>query len=154
MKKHEKFIAAEIGIEFKAALYFYSIMFFYFAFQFITGSRQAEIIILLEMVAATYAIGYIQVFLLGNFDEAEQFTWIEALKIIGCSLLYTGLSWLLGWFDRQPFYTALFFVFMLIFYGCTCWLYAVRRQVTTRELNQELDAFKRKKTAERCAEDE
>lgn len=145
MRKHEKFIASEIGIEFKAALYFYSMMFFYFGYKIINGSFHADILILAEMVAATYIMGYVQVFLLGNFDEAESITYREILKIFFCSLIYTALSYVLSWFDRNILITALFFCAVVVFYGCTCWLYSVRRKVTTKELNNELAAFKQKK---------
>ncbi len=145
MKRYEKFFAAEIEIEFKAALYFYSILFFYLAYRFIYGSHQAEISHILSMIATTYIMGYIQVFLLGNYDESEQVTWSVAAKAVLCSFIYAAASWLLGWFDRSIFETAVFFCFVMIFHGCSWWLYSFRRRVSTKELNKELEEFKKKK---------
>lgn len=145
MKRHEKFFAAEIGIEFKAALYFYSILLFYIGFLLINGQFHARIAVILEMIAATYIMGYAQVFLLGNFDEAEQITASVVTKAIACSAVYTAASFLLGWFDRNALFTAVFFAFMLIFYACSYWLYSFRRRVSTKELNTELEHFKQKK---------
>lgn len=145
MKKHEKFFAAEIGIEFKSALYFYSILLFYIGYQLINGQYLTRIAVILEMIAATYIMSYIQVFLLGNFDESEHITPVVLIKAAACSMLYTAASYLLGWFDRNLLMTAVFFVFMLIFYACTYWLYSFRRKVSTKELNAELELFKQKK---------
>ena len=82
MTKFERFLADELGIEFKAAMYFYTMFFFYFVYQLVNGSWQANLLVLLEMMATTYIMGYIQVFLLGNFDEAECVTWQVVLKVI------------------------------------------------------------------------
>jgi len=148
MNRHEKFLAAEIGIEFKAALYFYTMLFFYIARQLLEGSVQASVLHILGMVASAYVMGFVQVFLLGNFDEAERITWSGAVKAAGCAGVYTALSWLLGWFDRETATTAVFFAVMLVSFGCSWWLYSVRRSVSTKELNLELEAFKQKKIEE------
>ena len=51
MRKFEKFLAKELGIEFKAAIYFYTIIFFYFAYRLLHGSSQVDILVLIEMMA-------------------------------------------------------------------------------------------------------
>jgi len=68
-----------------------------------------------------------------------------ALRVTGCSLAYTCISYLGGWFGRDLLTTGIYFVFMLICYGCVFWFYSVRRRICTRQMNQELEAFKRKK---------
>lgn len=146
MSRWQKFLSAEIEIEFKASLYFYTILFFYFAYQLLNNSLSASIIIIVEMIVTAYIMGYIQVFLLGNFDEAEQFTLKEALKVVCCSLVYTAVSYLGGWFDRNPTITAIYLVFMFGCYGCVYWLYSVRRAICTKQMNKELEAFKRQKS--------
>lgn len=148
MTKFEKFLTEELGIEFKAALYFYTIIFFYFAYQLLNGNWQADIIVLVEMIATTYIMGYIQVFLLGNFDEAEQITWKVVAKVIGCSFVYTGISYLGNWFGRELLVTVIYFAFMLVCYGCAYWVYSFKRAVSTKEMNEELKAFKQQKTKE------
>ena len=153
MKTKEKFWISEIGIEFKAALYFYSIMFFYFGYKVICGTWQADIIILTEMVASTYIMSFVQVYLLGNFDESESITWREIIKAVCCSAVYVLISHILNWFDRELVVSGLFFVFVMLFYGCTYWLYNVKRSVSTRELNAELSEFKKKKEGALSDED-
>ncbi len=141
----KKFLSAEIEIELKASLYFYTMLFFYFGYRFLSGSLSADIIIIIEMIAATYIMGFVQFFLLGNFDEEENFSWKESLKVFGCSLVYTLVSYLGGWFDRNLAVTAIYFVFMLVCYGCVYWFFSVRRSLRTKQMNIELENFKRKK---------
>ncbi len=148
MKNFEKFLAKELGIEFKAAIYFYTIIFFYFVYQLLQGSRQVDIVVLIEMMATTYIMGYIQVFLLGNFDEAEHVDLSVVLKVIFGALVYTGVSFFAKWFDRNLLVTGIYFVFMLVCYGCAYWAYSVKRVVSTREMNEELLAFKQQKRKE------
>jgi len=148
MNRRESFFALEIDIEFKAALYFYTILFFYLGFRLISGELHAEIIHILEMLAVTYAMGFAQVYLMDNFDEDEHVTARTAGLAVLCAAVYTALGFLMGWFERSVFYTALFFVYILAGYACTHWLYSFRRRVSTKELNRELEAYKLKKNAE------
>ena len=71
----EAYLTREIGIEFKACLYFFAILFFYCVYRLINGSREAGILEMAEMIVTCYIIGYIQVYVFGNFDEAEN-RWI------------------------------------------------------------------------------
>lgn len=148
MRKFEKFLAKELGIEFKAAIYFYTIIFFYFVYQLLQGSSQVDIMVLIEMMATTYIMGYIQVFLLGNFDEAEQVDLAVVIKVICGALVYTGVSYFARWFDRDLAVTGIYFIFMIACYGCAYWAYSVKRVVSTREMNEELIAFKQRKLKE------
>lgn len=148
MRKFEKFLAKELGIEFKAAIYFYTIIFFYFAYQLLQGSSQVDILVLIEMMATTYIMGYIQVFLLGNFDEAEQVDFAVVVKMICGALIYTAVSFLGKWFDCNLVITGIYFVFMLFCYVCAYWAYSVKRVVSTREMNEELNTFKQQKIKE------
>ena len=94
MSRFKQYLASEIGIEFKACLYFFAILFFYSMYRILQGSFFANIIVMAEMIFSTYIMGYIQVYLLGNFDEAEQLTWREILASVFCSAVYTGVSFL------------------------------------------------------------
>ena len=97
------------------------------------------------MILTAYIMGFIQVFLLDNFDESENFTWKEALKVVCCSLIYVAVSYLGDWFDRNPIVTAIYLVFMFGCYGCVYWLYSVRRAICTKQMNKELENFKQQK---------
>lgn len=142
MTRLERFLIKELGIEFKAALYFYTIFFFYFAYRIWSGSVQADLLVLVEMIATTYVMGYVQVFLLGNFDEAEEVDIAVVVKVLCSTLVYAGISYLGKWFDRNIIVTVIYFVFMLLCYGCVYWVYSFRRSVSTKEMNEELQAFK------------
>ena len=144
MSRFKQYLASEIGIEFKACLYFFAILFFYSMYRILQGSFFANIIVMAEMIFSTYIIGYIQVYLLGNFDEAEQLTWREILASVFCSIVYSGISFLGKWYDRNITVTVLFFCYILFCYICVFFVYKVKRDVDTAVLNQELENFKKK----------
>lgn len=145
MSKFRKYLSKEIGIEFKAALYFFAILFFYSLYRIGQGSFYADIIVMAEMIFSTYAMGYIQVYLLGNFDEEEQFGARTGLAVLVCSGVYAILSFLLHWFDQNITVTILYFLYMLFCYVCMFLVYKLKRDIDTELLNQELEQFKKKK---------
>lgn len=144
MSRFKQYLASEIGIEFKACLYFFAILFFYSMYRILQGSFFANIIVMAEMIFSTYIMGYIQVYLLGNFDEAEQLTWREILASVFCSIVYSGISFLGKWYDKNITVTVLFFCYILFCYICVFLVYKVKRDVDTAVLNQELENFKKK----------
>lgn len=144
MSKFKKYLSSEIGIEFKSCLYFFAILFFYSVYRIWKGSFYANIIIMAEMISSTYIMGYIQVFLLGNFDEAEQFTPKVGIASVGCSVIYTVTSFLCCWFNRNVAVTVLFFCYIVLCYICMFLVYKVKRDIDTEILNQELACFKKK----------
>ena len=145
MTRIERLLLKELGIEFKAALYFYTMFFFYFAYRIWSGSIQANLVVLVEMIVVTYVMAWLQLFLLGNFDEAEKVDISVIIKVICSAVVYAGISYLGNWFDRNLIVTAIYFVFMIACYGCVYWVYSFRRIVCTKEMNEELRAFKQQK---------
>ena len=108
----------EIAIDIKTCIYFFMILFYYFTWQIIRGSLTSDIVLMVEMLAAAYVMGYIQMYLLGNFDEAEKLGKGEWLKIVLGSVTYAVASYALAWFARNLIATVLFFVYMVLCYGC------------------------------------
>ena len=106
----ENYLTTEIAIEFKACLYFFAILFFYCTYRLFLGSTQASILHMAEMIFLTYAMGYIQVYLFSGFDEAEALGVKESFYVFLCSLLYAGISFLGGWFDKKAWLSILFFL--------------------------------------------
>lgn len=145
MSRFKQFLASEIGIEFKACLYFFAILFFYSMYQIWQGSFFVSIIVMTEMIFSTYIMGYIQVYLLGNFDEAERMGLKEILAGVFCSSLYTGVSFLGKWYDRSIAVGVLFFFYIMLCYVCAFLVYKIKRDVDTMLLNQELENFKKRK---------
>ena len=141
----KRYLYSEIGIEFKACLYFAIILFFYFLYCIIGGSFYASIIVMTEMVLTTYMMGYIQVYLLGNFDEAERAGIKEGIFSVGCSVLYTAISFLGKWYDRDIRVSIYFFLYMMLCYVCVFLCYKVKRDADTAKLNKELNDFKSRK---------
>lgn len=146
--KMKKFLSLEIGIEIKACLYFAIILFFYLAYQVIQGSLYASIIRMMEIVLTAYAMSYLQVYLLHNFDEAERFDANVIVRTIFCSALYTAVSFFFRWYDRNMIATACYFLYMLFCYLCIFLIYKIKRDIDTVQLNQELEAFKKRKEEE------
>ncbi len=137
----EQYLTKEIGIEFKACLYFFCILFFYSVYQLAGGSLEANIIHMAEMILLTYGMGYVQVYLLSNFDEGEQLqgktVWYMAL----CAGIYTGASFLGKWFDRNVPVTVGFALYMILVYLCAFLVYKSKRKIDEKHLNEDLKAF-------------
>lgn len=145
MNKLQKIISLEIGIELKACLYFAMILFYYFMYCILQGSFYASIVLMIEMVCAAYAMSYIQVFLLHNFDEAEQFDREVIFATLFCSAIYAGVSYLFNWYEKNIAVTCGFFLYMLFAYGCVFSCYKIKRSIDTAQLNRELEDFKKQK---------
>ena len=145
MNRFKRYLSKEIGIEFKACLYFLCFLFFYWCYRLLQGSVEANIVVMAEMIFSTYIMGYIQVFLLRNFDEAEELTGFGIVASTACAGLYTGLSYVTGWFDRNMLATALFFIYLLLCYICVFLVYKLKRDIDTMQLNMELEEFKKTK---------
>lgn len=141
----ERYLRDEIGIEFKACLYFFAMLFFYCIYRVIGGVYNASILHMAEMIFMTYGMGYLQVYVLSNFDEAERLGKKEMCYLVLCSLLYTGASWLFGWFERHVWWTVGFLCYTLFEYVCAFWVYSVRRKIDEKLLNEELRAFQERR---------
>lgn len=138
-----RFLGAEIWIEYKACLYSFCMMVFYCFYLLCGGIYQASILILAEMVFAAYFMGYVQVYLLKNFDESDRLGKREIWSVLFCSFVYTLISFVLAWFDKSLPATGLFFLFMLFSFGCVCMVNRMRRAYDTRNLNKMLEEFKK-----------
>lgn len=95
-----------------------------------------------EMIVSTYLMGYLQIYCLNNFDEAERFGFAEFLKSLLCSCIYTVVSYLFGWFDRNLLVTALFLAFFVFAYWCVYLINKLKRNIDTKNLNDMLEQFK------------
>ena len=137
----ERLLYKEIGVEFKACLYFFCILFFYSMFRIAHGSWEASIIHMAEMILTAYGIGYLQVLALNNFDEGEQLAWREVAYIVLCTGLYTLVAVLGNWFAGNVWMPVAFFCYMVLIYVCAFLVYKVKRDLDTRLLNEELKNF-------------
>ena len=137
----EKYLTKEIGIEFKACLYFFAILFFYCVFRVVNGVYSAEILHLTEMIFTCYIIGYIQVYLFANFDEAEKLGGREIAGMIVCTALYCLVSYLGNWFNKWPLVTVGFAAYLLLAYVCVFYIYKSKRRIDDKQLNEELRLF-------------
>ena len=145
MKKWKKILSLEAGIELKACLYFAIILFYYFLYCILTGTLYASIILMTEIVLTAYAMSYLQVYLLQNFDESEHLDIKTAAKTLACAITYTTVSYALNWYNRNHIATLCFFLYMLLCYACVFLLYKLRRITDTEQLNQQLERFKQQK---------
>ncbi|WP_024866063.1 DUF3021 family protein [Butyrivibrio sp. FCS014] len=137
----ELYLTKEIGIEFKACLYFFAILFFYCVVRLIGGSFVAEMLHMLEMILACYVIGYIQVYLLWNFDEADTLGGKEILGMALCTVIYSVLSYVFKWFDRSLLATVIFAAYILLCYVCVFFIYKSKRYIDDKKLNEDLRIF-------------
>lgn len=138
----ERYITKEIGIEFKACLYFFAFIFFYCIYRLCMGLHTAEILHMAEMILLTYIMGYIQVYLLWNFDEAESLGAKEWLGIIVCTSLYSLSSYICNWFDKNIYLTIGLGFYIIFVYICVFLIYKWRRKIDDKILNSDLEIFK------------
>lgn len=153
MSKNKKFttiwdhyISKEIGIEFKACLYFFCILFYYSVFKLISGSQEANIIHMAEMIFLTYGMGYIQVYLLSNFDEGEQLGGKEIFYMFLCSSIYAVVSFVGKWFDHNIPVSIGFACYMMLAYVCAFLVYKSKRKIDEKMLNEDLKAFQERRS--------
>ena len=138
----ERYLTKEIGIEFKACLYFFALLFFYCIYRLCVGLTVADILHMAEMIFLTYVVGYIQVFLLWNFDEADKLGKKEILGIVICTIIYVGVSYLGNWFDKNIYVTMGFAAYVIFLYMCVYFVYKCRRKIDDKILNSDLEMFK------------
>ena len=143
VKGFKKYFSVEIAIEYKACLYFYAIVFFYCVCRALQGNFQASVLHMCEIILTTYLMGYLQVYLLQNFDEAETLGKREVLYILICTTIYTGASYLFGWFGRSLIPTLVFFGFIGFAYWCVYLINKIKRNIDTENLNDMLDKYKK-----------
>lgn len=138
----QRYLAEEIRIDFKACLYFFCMVFFYSVYRIWHGSWEASIIHMAEMISTNYLMGYVQVYLLDNFDEADRFRGKEMIKTVTCSLVYVLVSWICGWFDRGIIVTLIYWGYMILCFICTFLSYKVKRDIDSKSLMADLQKYK------------
>lgn len=138
----ERYLTKEIGIEFKACLYFFALLFYYCIYRLCVGLFVADILHMAEMIFLTYIVGYIQVFLLWNFDESDRLGKKEIFGIIICTAVYVGVSYLCSWFDKNIYVTMGYAAYVIFLYVCVFFVYKCRRKIDDKILNSELEMFK------------
>ena len=137
----ERYLTQEIGIEFKACLYFFAFLFFICVFRMINGIFDVSILHMAEMILTCYIIGYIQVFLFNNFDEADTLGLRECTGIVVCTALYCAVSYIGGWLDRRIVATLIFAAYIVVSYICVFLIYRSKRRIDDKKLNEELRLF-------------
>ncbi len=137
----ELYLTKEIGIEFKACLYFFAILFYYCMFKLCTGSVSASILHMAEMIFTAYIIGYIQVYLFNNFDEAESLGLREWVGILVCTCIYLTVAFFGKWFDGNMYVLLGFAAYLLLTYFCVFLIYRSKRRIDDRKLNEDLKLF-------------
>ena len=138
----ERYLTKEIGIEFKACLYFFALLFFYCVYRLCVGLTVADILHMAEMIFLTYVVGYLQVFLFWNFDEADNLGKKEIFGIAVCTAIYVTVSYLGSWFDKNIYVNIGFAAYVIFLYVCVYFVYKCRRKIDDKILNYDLDMFK------------
>ncbi len=137
----ERYLTQEIGIEFKACLYFFAILFFYCMYRLTQGIFDAGMLHMAEMILAAYIIGYLQVYVFWNFDEADTLGGREWLGMGVCTVIYSLLSYFLKWFDKNIWVTVGFAAYVVVMYICVFFIYKSKRRIDDKKLNEDLKLF-------------
>lgn len=147
--RFKNYLSKEIMIEYKACLYFACILFFYFAWLLSRGKYYGSILFMFEMILAAYFVGYFQVYVFQNFDEAEQIERKGVWGMIFGVCVYSAVSYLCGWFDKSIMASLLFSLYMLAVYLCVFLLNKAKRAIDTNNLNKMLSEYKKGEGRER-----
>ena len=145
VSRFERYLTEEIGVEFKACLYFFCILFFYAMYRVLNGNFEASISHMAEMILLTYGMCYLQLYFMNNFDEGERFGIREVLYTISCVGIYTGISYWGKWFDRNLAVTAGYAAYMMFAYVCAFLVYKTKRDIDGKLLNEDLKAFQERR---------
>lgn len=145
----ERYFTKEIGIEFKACLYFFVILFYYCCYRLCIGLTVAEISHMAEMIVLTYGIGYLQVYVLWNFDEADRIGGKEIAGTSICTAIYTGVAVLCNWFDKNIGVIIGFTAYLILAYFCAYLMYKYRRRIDDKILNYDLQQFQKEEKSAR-----
>ena len=137
----ERYLTKEIGIEFKACLYFFAILFYYCVYRLANHTYTADILHMTEMILLCYVIGYVQVYLFNNFDEAWRFKAREISGLVLCTFIYTMAAYLFGWLDKNIGWMIGFVLYVLFLYFCVILVYYTKRKIDDKELNENLELF-------------
>ena len=137
----ELYLTKEIGIEFKSCLYFFAFLFFYCMYRVIGGVFVADMFHMLELILTCYVIGYLQVYLLWNFDEADSLGLREWFGMVLCTAIYCAVSYFFKWFDRSLMTTVIFAAYIMITYICVFFIYKSKRHIDDKRLNEDLRIF-------------
>lgn len=138
----ERYLTREIGIEFKACLYFFAILFYYSVYRIAVGRWDADILHMAEMILSCYAICYVQVYLFRNFDEADSLGPVEIAGILVCTALYGLLAYFLGWLDMNIPVILGLAAYLIVTYLCVYFIYKTKRRIDDKQLNEDLRLFK------------
>lgn len=140
----KNYLGIEVGIEYKACLYFFCILFFYCCYQLVQRQYTVAILHMAELVLCNYIMGYAQMYVFENFDEAKRLGVKEIISMILCTAIYTAASFGFGWFDRGVIVTVIFALYMLLVYVCVFLVNKIKREWDSAQLNDMLAAFKEK----------
>ena len=140
----ERWITIKIGVEVRCCMTFFLMAFFYCMYRLLTGSAEASIWHLAEMMGAAYIFGWIQALLHADFDEMDRLGLKEWAVLISGAAVYALTAWLGGWFAGSALITGLFFVYMV---GCglaTLLIYYIKRTIDSRLLVDDLREFQQR----------
>ena len=87
-------------------------------------------------------MGYIQLYLLRNFDESDHFGIRELVYSLLCTGIYTTGSYLLNWLNKEWLPTLIFGIYTFIAFIGMYLINKVKREIDTKRLNEDLIKFK------------
>ena len=148
IKLWQRLLSDEITVEFKSCLFFFCILFFYCCYRLIQNNTQADILHMFEMIILAYGMCYFQLYVLDSFDDGAHINLLSFVKCFFCTGVYTIVSYIGQWFDRNLIATACFFLYLFIAYSCTLVINRFKRQYDEKVLNEELQAFQHREVHE------
>ncbi len=142
-KKWLTYLSNEIGIEYKASLYFWGILFFDATYLLCNNLYSVSLLHIAEMISITYIMGYLQVYVFHNFDEATKLQKKEGISIVICSMIYGVVSYLFQWFNQSLSVSIIFICYFILIYILIYLINKIKRDIDTKQLNDMLNEYKK-----------
>ena len=143
--KWEEVLSQEIAIKYKAGIYSLCHLLYFALYLLSQQKNQIGLLQLAEIVLLAWLVNHLQVYLGDNFDEADQISGKWWFSAIICSILYLLAATLLNWFEGDKLATLGFGFFQLFCYLGVYINNKIKRQIDSRQLNQQLQDFKKRR---------
>lgn len=141
----ENILSREIAIKYKAGIYSLCHLFYIAMFLITRQKFHINLVQLAQIVLLAWFVNHIEIYLFGNFDEADRLTRKWWLSSLICSVLYMLSAYWLNWFGGNGHVLIGFGVYQLFCYWGIYINNKIKRHIDSKQLNHQLDQFKKRK---------
>lgn len=145
--KWEHVLSKEISIKYKAGIYSLCHLFYIAIFLMNQQIFQISLAQLAQIVLLAWFINHIEIYIFDNFDEADRISLKWWLSVLICSILYMIAAYVMKWFQGDSQVLLGFGAYQIFCYWGVYINNKIKRHIDSKQLNQQLNQFKKKKGA-------